>query len=85
MFSEAMTVLKHSQIEQTNKTPDLRLLRKNLFNSANDNIKVEGVGFGAKQDVATIHSEFGALVAEQFKDRDTPYYKRFIISNSQRA
>jgi hypothetical protein len=43
MFSEAMTVLKHSQIEQTNKTPDLKLLRKNLFNSANDNIKVEDI------------------------------------------
>lgn len=32
-------------------------------------VKVEGVGFGAKQDVATIHSEFGALVAELFKDK----------------
>ena len=30
-------------------------------------IIVEGVGFGCKQDVATVHSEFGALLAEKWK------------------
>jgi len=31
-------------------------------------IKVEGIGFKCKQDVATIHSEFGALIAEKWKN-----------------
>lgn len=31
-------------------------------------IKVEGVGFKCKQDVATIHSELAALVAEKWRD-----------------
>ena len=31
-------------------------------------IKVEGVGFKCKQDVATVHSELAALVAEKWKD-----------------
>ena len=43
MFSEAMTALKHSQIDQTNKTPNLKLLRKNLFKSADDTVKIEDV------------------------------------------
>ncbi len=30
-------------------------------------VKVEGVGFKCKQDVATIHSELAALVAEKYK------------------
>lgn len=30
-------------------------------------VKAEGVGFKCKQDVATIHSEFGALIAEKWK------------------
>jgi hypothetical protein len=31
-------------------------------------VKAEGVGFKCKQDVATIHSEFGALIAEKWKN-----------------
>jgi DNA-binding transcriptional regulator YhcF (GntR family) len=31
-------------------------------------VKVEGVGFKCKQDVAVIHSEFGALIAEKWKN-----------------
>ncbi len=31
-------------------------------------IKIEGIGFSFKQDVATIHSEFGALIAEEWKN-----------------
>lgn len=30
-------------------------------------VKAEGIGFKCKQDVATIHSEFGALIAEKWK------------------
>jgi hypothetical protein len=31
-------------------------------------VKAEGVGFKCKQDVTTIHSEFGALIAEKWKN-----------------
>ncbi|WP_347938771.1 hypothetical protein [Rickettsia oklahomensis] len=31
-------------------------------------IKVEGVGFKCKQDIATIHSEFAALISEKWKN-----------------
>jgi hypothetical protein len=30
-------------------------------------IKVEGIGFKCKQDVATVHSELAALIAEKWK------------------
>lgn len=45
-----------------------KVVKKHGLDKQGYSIKVEGVGFGAKQDVATIHSEFGALVAELFKD-----------------
>ncbi len=41
-------------------------LKKYKLDKKDYTIKVEGVGFGLKQDIVTVHSEFGALFAELF-------------------
>ncbi|BFD46873.1 MAG: hypothetical protein DMENIID0002_15190 [Rickettsia endosymbiont of Sergentomyia squamirostris] len=45
-----------------------KVLKDYKLSNEGYSIKVEGVGFKCKQDVATIHSEFAALVAEKWKD-----------------
>jgi hypothetical protein len=45
-----------------------KVLKEHTLSSKGYIIKVEGVGFKCKQDVATVHSEFAALVAEKWKN-----------------
>lgn len=43
------------------------VLKKHGLDKLGYVINIEGVGFACKQDVPTIHSEFGALIAEMWK------------------
>lgn len=44
-----------------------KVLKAYKLNEKGYKIKVEGVGFKCKQDVATVHSELAALIAEKWK------------------
>jgi hypothetical protein len=58
-YSERQTLVAQREVDEA--------LRKNGLDKQGYTITVEGVGFSCKQDVATVHSEFGALVAEKWK------------------
>lgn len=59
-YIERQTIATQREVNKALK--DYKLSNKGYI------IKVEGIGFKCKQDVATIHSEFAALVAEKWKD-----------------
>ncbi len=44
-----------------------KVLKDYKLNTKGYIVKVDGVGFKCKQDVATVHSEFAALIAEKWK------------------
>jgi len=54
----------------------------NKLNNTQYKIKVEGVGFKCKQDVATVHSELGALVAEKWKTAVEIYPENLQLKRS---
>ncbi len=43
-----------------------KILEKNGFKKLGFIVKLDGAGFGCKQDVSTIHSELGALISEKW-------------------
>lgn len=57
---ERQTLTTQRQVNQLLEIYDL--------STRNYQINIEGVGFSSKQSLPTVHSEFGALITEKYKE-----------------